>query len=751
MKNYEFKNGGRELKIYTPKTPRSWSNYLFNKEYYTEVSQTLQGKSICLDPIEREITRGNRYFYIKDKTNDRIFAANYAPLKSKYDRFECIHSLVHTELITEMYGIESRIKVFVPISGYCEMWSWEVKCLDKERELEIYTVVFPEYTGMGITCEYEDRVFSSYMFPYHIKYEEHEFVKTHKNYVFSIANKEADRFIGSEFLFYGCEEKSEIPEFILNENIPSQNAYGDTPGVLACGYNAKLKQGEGYKLNFVLGAAHSKEEILSYKNLPDKFDEELKKAEQLYNSQSENVVIQTPDEDFNNMLNNWIKKQTLCMSQTHRKTVFVCTRNELQDCVGLSILNQTEGREGILKAFSEQYETGYLQQHHTYNDVVPPRGLGTLKHMDGVVWLILCSCFVMNQLGSAEILEEKVKYKNSDFSETVYEHIMRGICFMEKNKGIHGLNLLGDGDWTDPINGAGRFGRGESVWTSMAFVAALKEFLVFAKDCDRNRIENEIKNLDTSINQYAWEGDRYIAGFDDDGKPFGSKTNDEGSLYLNPQTWAIISGVAREERLEKCIKTIKSLDTCCGSRLLAPAYSKWNAQVGKISIKTAGTTENGSVYNHASMFKTYADYILGSSNEAYETIMKVLPTNKANPPEKHLQVPLFVSNFYHGIDGISFGKSSCVNYTGTCAWMLWLAVNYTLGARATVKGLVVEPQLPKEWEWARIKRVFKNACYNIEISRGEKPELIIDGKVFEDRLLPYEDGKTYDVKLVISK
>lgn len=748
MKKYEFKNSGRDFSIYTPKTVRNWSNYLFNSGYYTEISQTLQGKSLCLDPIEREITRSNRFFYIKDKTNGIIFSANYAPLKSEYDRFECTHSQVYTELITEMHGIESKIKMFVPVDGYCELYSWEVQCLDGDRELELYTALFPEYTGMGITCEYSDRIFSSYMFPYHIKYEEHEFVKTHKNYIFCIANRKADRFIGSELLFYGCEDRSEIPAFIADEKTPSQNAYGDTPAIFACGYNASLHKGEKYVLNMVLGAAATKEEINQYKDKPDLFNEELKKSEDRYNAQANNAVIETPDEDINTMLNYWIKKQTLCMSQTHRKTVFVCTRNELQDAVGLSVLNPDEGKAQILRAFAEQYVTGYLQQHHTYNDVVPPRGLGTLKHMDGVVWLVLCGCFVMNQLGSNELLDETVRYKKSEVSETVYRHIMRGIDFMHGNKGIHGLSLLGDGDWTDPINGAGRLGKGESTWTSMAFVAALKEFLPFAQESDKEKIKKEIGLLDEAINKHSWEYDRYVAGFDDNGIPFGSKTSEEGKIYLNPQTWAIISGVARGERLEKCKAAIKGLETPFGCKLLAPAYSKWDAQVGKISIKTAGTTENGSVYNHASMFKAYADYICNDTDAAYETIMSVLPTNKNNPPENSLQVPLFVSNFYHGIEGPSFGKSSNVNYTGTCAWMLWLTVNYTLGAKATVNGLVLNPNLPSGWTKAGIKRRYKNAVYDIEIVTGTKRAIYVDGELYNNEFLPYASGRTYKVLAV---
>lgn len=436
------------------------------------------------------------------------------------------------------------------------------------------------------------------------------------------------------------------------------------------------------------------------------------------------------------------------MSQTHRKTVFVCTRNELQDSVGLSVLNPKEGIEGILKVYTEQYETGYVQQHHTYNSVLPPQKLGILKHMDGAVWLILCTCFVMDEVGSSHILKEVVKYKESDLTEPVYEHLMRAVNFMKDNHGAHGLCLLGDGDWTDPINGAGRYGKGESVWTTLAYIAALKGFIKFAKAEDKENISQQIEFYTEAINKYAWAGDRFIAGYDDEGKPFGCEENDYGKLYLNPQTWAIIAGVC-DDKLDKVKEAIEKTKTPIGNRLLIPAYPEWDAQVGKISVKTAGTTENGSVYNHASMFKAYSDYLTGCADSAYETIMSALPTNEKNSPEVNLQAPMFVSNFYYGLEKPNFGQSSNSNYTGTCAWMLWLATDFLLGAKATVVGIVLKPQLPSSWNEASLIRKFKDATYDIEIMRGEDKGIIVDDVKIEGKLLPYDSGKTYKVKAII--
>lgn len=51
--------------------------------------------------------------------------------------------------------------------------------------------------------------------------------------------------------------------------------------------------------------------------------------------------------------------------------------------------------------------------------------------------------------------------------DTVLEHLKQAVRYMYSQVGTHGLCLFLDGDWTDPINGAGRGGKGESVWNSM--------------------------------------------------------------------------------------------------------------------------------------------------------------------------------------------------------------------------------------------------------------------------------------------
>jgi cellobiose phosphorylase/cellobionic acid phosphorylase len=368
---------------------------------------------------------------------------------------------------------------------------------------------------------------------------------------------------------------------------------------------------------------------------------------------------------------------------------------------------------------------------------------------------------LLNQCGDQELLLRQVGFKGSSNSATIYRHLLLAVNYMAGETGAHGLCLMGDGDWNDPINGPGRLGRGESAWNTMALVYAIQAVLPF---CGRLGDKENTERLNTlagqladAVNRTCWDGGWYVAGFDDDGIPFGTAQDEEGKLFLNTQTWAIMSGIARGERLAKCLAAIDSLDTPFGPRLLEPPFSGWNPKWGRISLKLAGTTENGSVYCHASMFKAFADCIAGRGSEAWQTISRTLPTNPDNPPGQNGQVPIFVPNYYFGLaDSPNYGKSSHHVSTGTVGWMLWTTLEYALGIRATAIGLVIDPCIPAEWPEYTVERKYRSASYRIHvlnparISRGTV-KVTVDGEAWMAAALPYEAGREYQVTVQLEQ
>lgn len=330
------------------------------------------------------------------------------------------------------------------------------------------------------------------------------------------------------------------------------------------------------------------------------------------------------------------------------------------------------------------------------------------------------------------------------------EHLTRAARYMYEHRGSHGLCLMGDGDWTDPINGAGRKGRGESTWSTLALIHCVNLLL---ENLSKGLEPVEIgwlkairEELVDCVNQNCWAGDRYVAGFDDDGAAFGAP-EDGDRLFLNAQTWAILAGVPNEKRLAKLEETLRRLETPFGPLLLDPPFDGWDARWGRISIKKSGTTENGSVYCHASMFKAYSDAARGDGDALYDTLRRTLPTNPDNPPEVNLQLPTYVPNYYYALKGSpNYGRSSCHSGTGTVGWMLQIILEGLLGVKAKAEGIALAPCLPEGWDNVRCTRRFRDAVYRVTIHRGA-PACTVNGQAFAGKTLPYEPGGKYDVEL----
>ena len=55
--------------------------------------------------------------------------------------------------------------------------------------------------------------------------------------------------------------------------------------------------------------------------------------------------------------------------------------------------------------------------------------------------------------------------------------------------------------------------------------------------------------------------------------------------------------------------------------------------------------------------------------------------------------------------------------TGTSSWVFRGIVEYLIGVRAGFDGLIIEPQLPEEWDSVTITRTFRGKVYEIDIKR----------------------------------
>lgn len=742
----KFIEEGRGFEIFTPNTPSAWINYLYNDNYHCEIDQVLGGvSSFVVNYKQTAFTDGNRLFYLRDRKSGKYWKINGGGAEG---RFVCRHYLNSTTLENMTDGISASVRIFLPVSDMIEYWTVTITNNTSEaRSISLFSSVgFPDSSSMGGTCVYQNGVIHKYSFPYHVFHHEKEKVEKSRAYYYMTSDTSPASCDMSGYRYFGNYMCAGTP--VAVEKDACSDLIGEVERFVgAMQHTFELAPQESCSVSFAVGAAITKEEMFDVaKRLTPAFVEEQKRiSDEHWEALISSFSVKTPDSGFDALVNYWLKKQSSLLTRLNRMGTYCPIRNQLQDAMGYSLIDPEGAIPFMLKVLCRQERRGYIKQW-IMTDGSAPAKLCLLNHGDGGVWLVLCFTALIHQNGDLSLCDRIVPYADSG-EDTVYHHLLAAIEYMSSDVGSHGLCLMHDGDWTDPINGIGRAGRGESTWTTMATIYGIQQFAALCEAkgdiATVQKLEKIRNRLDAAVNEAAWNGDRYIGGYDDDGIPFAD-TNDNNRILLNAQTWAILSGVARGDRLEACVRTIDGLKAPFGTYLLSPPFSAWDERWGRISVKRAGTSENGAVYCHATMFKAYSDAVLNNGERLYEALLSTTPINPANPVEVNRQLPLFLPNYYYSLVGsANYGRSSCRYGTGTVSWFIMIAVEQLMGVKATVHGLTVHPIIPADWDCVECNRTFKKASYRITIRRGAKTT--VNGETFEGEYLPYADGKHFEV------
>ncbi len=89
-----------------------------------------------------------------------------------------------------------------------------------------------------------------------------------------------------------------------------------------------------------------------------------------------------------------------------------------------------------------------------------------------------------------------------------------------------------------------------------------------------------------------------------------------------------------------------------------------------------------------------------------------------------------------GKDNEKFGWGCVSQVTGTAAWMDVVATQYLLGIRPTLKGLLIDPSIPADWDGFTVERTYRGCHLTIEVDNpnhvqhGVK-EMRVDGIIVD--------------------
>lgn len=669
--NGTFNKRGDQFELSDIETKFPLHNYHFNREYYATIANDLFGESCCFYTDRKSFTRGERFLLIKD--GESVWSVGgEGEGGDAADERKTTYKL-HSTLLTARKGaICVSAEGFVPVEGAREFFIYAIKNSSAEqKKISIIVAYSLEGGPMSSEClaEGNGKLIASTTVPYHIYYEDYEKAIKEYNTGYCATSVQPSRVFCNENVLFGGKRRYVKNAFDAETRTSSYNG----EHVAAFRYDVTLQPGETFSFSTVAGVCVTREDArkntAAFLSGKESAADELEKVKAFFARYTREKKTFSGDENIDNFASFWEVKQILCMALTKRLSQTYSIRNSLQDAMGVGYIDRETAREYFIECLKLQKKDGSILQHGVWNDLFPPRGLGLLYMKDGPSWVVVCVANYVLDNGDFDFLKQVVSYKDGG-EDTVEGHLLRAVDFMWKDRGMYGLSLLGDGDWTDPINGPGRKGKGVSTWTSLAFVYGMRGLVKIFEKIGKNTddLAEKIAEMDGNILRACYLKDRFIAGYNDDGVPYGCADDEEGSLFLNMHSWAIISGVATGKYLQRCVEVIDELTTPVGVLVMKPPFTKWNEKFGKISVKQAGKDENGAVYCHAAAFAAYAMFLAGKREKGESILKNILPTHEYKA-QFEKQAPIFIPNYYFTKEP-QFGESSALNSTGTSAWFL---------------------------------------------------------------------------------
>lgn len=419
-------------------------------------------------------------------------------------------------------------------------------------------------------------------------------------------------------------------------------------------------------------------------------------------------------------------------------------RDQLQDCMSL-FTKPYLLREQIEKCCVHQYEEGDVM--HWWHE--PNFGLRT-GITDDKLFLPLAVCEYLKISEDLQFLEKELPYLKSnellptekdrfenpeqtDYADSVFKHCLKAIR-SSLRYGEHHLLIMGRGDWNDGMDYVCAQGKGESVFNSMLCYQVLNEFSAYCPDDLKGEMLTIAGELKIAINKFAFDDDRYMRLFSDDGKWLGSARSEELQLDLLVQAYAVISGVADGERASICLKTAEKLIDKKAEiiKLLYPPLSQ-ESYLGYISDYPKGMRENGGQYTHAAMWYLIALTLIGRQDFAFELFEMINPVEKCTNKEKsnrYMGEPYVLSgDVYSNKD--NYGRVGWTWYTGSAGWAYKLITEYFFGLKKRGEYLYIEPKLPKKLENSTVVFKYENSTYYIEYKIGLCSKITMDGERVE--------------------
>jgi len=766
-------------------TPAPWINVISNKDFGFHISEVGSTYTWCGNSRENKITPWNNDWvtdptgealYIRDNETGAYFTITPMPIRDGGD-YIIKHSFGYSTFKHTAYNIKGEMQVFAPSNEKLKICKVKLKNIsnnNKNLSLFYYAQLVLGVYNYGSAKYISTNIKDNYIYgvnPYS-KY----FGKL-KAYL-SIAGDENQYFTGDRKSFIGVGEDLSHPKALNTNNLNNISGSIYDP-CLASQLNIYLEAGEEREVVILFGEEENEslieEKIEKYKIIENVYTA-LEEVKEYWSNFLGNIQVKTPDLSMDYLLNGWLMYQTLSCRYLSRTAFYQSGgaygfRDQLQDSMSIGILNPSITREQILRSASRQYLEGDVQ--HWWHPVINS-GIRT-RFSDDLLWLPYVTIEYVKSSGDYSVLEEKAPYLEdeplrngederytivnvSNKEGSIYEHCIKAIDKALKF-GRHNIPLMGSGDWNDGMSTVGNKGEGESVWVGWFLYKILdgfQEICKYKKDDEKEKEYTAFKEfIKENLEKEAWDGGWYRRAYFDNGKPLGSRENDECKIDSIAQSWSIISNAAKEERANEAMESVDKylVDKDKGLiKLLAPPFDKSSLEPGYIKGYVAGVRENGGQYTHAAVWVILALTKLGLGTKAWKYYNMINPINHSNTEleARRYKVEPYVMAADVYIKEPHGGRGGWSWYTGASGWMYKVGIEDILGLKKVEgKGYLIKPCIPDDWNEYEINIKNKLENYNIKIRRKEDNESIgtfINGKKFTEDLIPKDQG---NLKIVV--
>lgn len=789
MKYGYFDDENREYVIDRPDTPAPWVNYLGSPEYGAIISNNAGGYSFAKSGANGRILRyifnsfdqPGRYIYLRDNDSKDYWSASWQPVGKDLDsyRCKCSHGMGYTKMDAEYDEIHSQACYYVPLGKSYEVWSLSVTN-HSNRQRNLTLTGYAEFTNHS---NYEqDQVNLQYsLFITNTRFEKNRIMqRIHNNLDTLPKDRQVDNKSMTE-RFFGlagapvssyCGDRGEFlgrycgygnPQGVRSGSLGNALSYNENScGALSS--TISLAPGESKTIAFLLGEKYSAQASVildDYASPEEKVSGEVQALKNNWLEKLEHLKVNTPSPEFNTMINTWNAYNCFMTFIWSRAASFIYCglrngygyRDTVQDIQGIIHLAPEMAEEKIRFMLSAQTDLGgglpLVKFTHNPGHEDTPMDASYRQETghpayraDDAPWLFPTVYKYIAETGNLAFLDENIPFADKG-EGSVYEHLKRAIRFSLEHLGPHGMPAGLYADWNDCL----RLGEnGESSFVALQFyygLTLMKKFADYKKDSEYSAFLKEKQSeMEKIIQELCWDGDRFIRGYTEAGQRIGAAEDPEANMWLNPQSWAVISGLATGDQGEISLKNVyEKLNTEFGALLMDPPYHSHAFDGALAVIYNPGTKENAGIFSQSQGWLILAEALLGHGERAFTYFMENAPAAQNDRAEIRRLEPYCYGQFTEGRASGHHGRSHVHWLTGTASTVMVGCVEGILGLRPDLEGIRIAPSIPKEWTELAIEKDFRGKHLHIVIRnpRGLENgcgELTVNGKKLDGNYIP---------------